>query len=116
MDEQTCPFCESTLHEIDPYFIPNTKSLYCETCDIQFVQYPPDNKKSGQRTGLYAFTPLAKFSKEEWGDFLFGDRNIYGEEIPDRMPIFASPEEKDRMNKLREKKLQERREWEEQVG
>ena len=116
MAEQTCPFCESTLHEIDPYFIPNTKSLYCETCGIQFVQYPSDNKKGVQRTGLYAFIPLAKFSKSEWEDFLFSDRNIYGEAIPDRMAFFSSPEERKKVEEKRELELQNRDEWQKLVG
>lgn len=116
MDKQKCPFCDSTLSEIEGNEISNTKSFYCDTCDLEFIKYPSDNKKGVQRTGLYVFIPLAKFSKEEWENFLFTERNSFGEEVPDRLSSFASSAEKDRMRRHLEQKLQKRREWEEQVG
>jgi len=113
-----CPFCKGPLETLRRETIPNTTSLWCENCKVELIRYSGDNKKGVQRTGLYALIPLAQFAHWDWFNFIDpeNERNIYGERIPDRMPIFSCPEEKAEVESERERILQKRREWEEQVS
>lgn len=115
-DKRDCPFCDSALVKFEKNTVQNTISFWCDECELEFVQYPQGNKKGVQRTGLHIFIPLARYSEEEWRDFLFTEKNVYGEMIPERMPIFSSPGEKEAVQKQREQKLQVRREWEKKVS
>lgn len=116
MDERTCPLCEGTLTKFERVTVSGTTSLWCDKCELEFVQYPDDNEEGVQRTGMHLLLPLDKFSEEEWQDFLFTERNFYGEEIPDRMPSFSSPEEREMIEAEREQVTKEQRAWRERVG
>lgn len=116
MDKRTCPFCERTLTKLERVTIPDTTSLWCDKCELEFIQYPSGNKKGVQRTGLHMLLPLAKFSPGTWMDLLLTERNFYGERIPDRMPFFSSPEERKMVEEERKQIVKERREWEALVG
>lgn len=116
MTEERCPFCETALINLKRIVVPDTTSLYCKTCKLELVQYPSTNKKGIQHTGLHALIPLANFLKSTWQEFLFTERNFYGERTPDRMPFFSSPEEKEMVQAERKQIAEEKREWEERVG
>ena len=116
MAEQQCPFYERGLYKLEKDSRDNEEHFHCEECNLEFVKYPSSNKKGVQRTGIYLLLPLIDFSKGTWEDFLFTDRNIYGETIPDRMPCFNSPEERKEVEEERKLELQSRDEWQQLVG
>lgn len=123
-----CPVCDSELDALDRRKdgFENVETFFCSVCEVEFHRYPKDNKKGVQMTGWYAYIPLSEFTRDAWLEIIHTERNIYGEEIPDRMPFNFHPFIKDddeairvgkeRAAEARERALAAQKEWQEKVG
>jgi len=65
-----CPICEQELTHLTRPKSAGTQHFFCETCEVEFYVYPPDNKDALQRTGWYAHIPLKNYPEAVWKQFL----------------------------------------------
>jgi len=114
-----CPICESKIDDItrlQKFRNPETEGIkhyFCDECNVEFYVYPKSNKEGVQMTGWYAHIPLKNFPKDLWQHFLLTERNIYGEEMPERLSVYSDI---DRETERRKKRREEIEEWEKRVG
>jgi len=111
-----CPICESELTHLTRPKSAGTQHFFCETCEVEFYVYPPDNKDALQRTGWYAHIPLKNFPRKVWYEFLNAERNYYGDEMPSRGRVFRDAEEKTAAEEYYREEGQKVKEWEKRVG
>jgi len=104
-----CPVCEGELDSLDRHKdrFENVGRFFCDNCNVEYHQYPKENKEGVQMTGWHAYIPLKNFPQEAWNEFLFTEWNYYGQRMPERASSGYGPTEKEKA---------EAKEWYERVS